>query len=277
MRAFVVRLIVVAIAVVFLVPSLASGQRRLRARRAPSGRAVASASVDEAQRQRDQEARALYDEGAAAFDAGEYELALQRFEGAYALCARPGLLFNIGSTAERLRRDHEALRAYEAYLEAAPDASNREYAEARIVFLREQVRLRDAELAAAAVPEPAPVAVIVPPTPEPDARDEERDRASELDEAAPAQPARRRVAPETPDETAARAARSATEPVDAEPDGGPGVIGEWWFWTVIGVAVVGTAAGVTAGVVSADPGPAPTPVAPGDFGPGGVIVALERF
>jgi hypothetical protein len=38
------------------------------------------------------------------------------------------------------------------------------------------------------------------------------------------------------------------------PQGGGGdVTGEWWFWTLIGVAVVGAAAGVTVGVVASQP------------------------
>jgi hypothetical protein len=35
--------------------------------------------------------------------------------------------------------------------------------------------------------------------------------------------------------------------------GGGDVTGEWWFWTLIGVAVVGAAAGVTVGVVASQP------------------------
>src|SRR5204863_122677 len=49
------------------------------------------------------------------------------------------LLFDIGSAAERLRRDDEAMRAYQQYLDTLPNAPNREYVESRIVFLREQL------------------------------------------------------------------------------------------------------------------------------------------
>ncbi len=42
------------------------------------------------------------------------------------------------------------------------------------------------------------------------------------------------------------------EPV-APRDGGGDVTSEWWFWTLIGVAVVGAGVGVTVGVVSSQP------------------------
>lgn len=71
-----------------------------------------------------------------AMENGRYEEALEAFERAYRLSDRPGLLFNIGSVAERLRRDGEAISAYERYLERVPDAPNRKDVERRIALLR---------------------------------------------------------------------------------------------------------------------------------------------
>ena len=86
---------------------------------------------------RDQEARALYQAGRVAFDDGRFEEALGYFERSHQLSGRPELLFNIGSAADRLRRNEYALESLEAYLAALPDATNRRSVEARIAVLRQ--------------------------------------------------------------------------------------------------------------------------------------------
>lgn len=85
---------------------------------------------------RDAEARLHFEAGAAAFEAGHFFDALKSFERSYELSSRPQLLFNIGSAADRARLDDRALAAYQRYLEAVPDASNREYVEERIALIR---------------------------------------------------------------------------------------------------------------------------------------------
>lgn len=97
-------------------------------------------------------ARERYEAAVVAFDAGSYEAALDLFRGAYELSARPQLLFNIGTTADRLRRDAEAAEAFEAYLEQAPNASNAESVRRRLGVLREEIARQRAlsEAAAAA-------------------------------------------------------------------------------------------------------------------------------
>ncbi len=88
----------------------------------------------------DEEARALFRAGRAAFDEGRYEAALERFEQSYALSERPALLYNIGQAADRLRHDDRAVDAFERYLaETEPDAPNRTAVEARLVVLRRQL------------------------------------------------------------------------------------------------------------------------------------------
>ncbi len=54
-----------------------------------------------------------------------------------------------------------------------------------------------------------------------------------------------------------------------------GIETEWWFWTLIGVAVVGAGVGIGAGVAASTPSSAP-PI-PGDVGPGGVVMALGSW
>lgn len=97
----------------------------------------ATASVTHAQDQgEDSEARALFEAGRVAFDEGRFENALEYFERSYELSRRPQLLYNIGSAADRLRRDEDALEAFEAFLEAVPTSPNRAHVEGRIRVLR---------------------------------------------------------------------------------------------------------------------------------------------
>jgi tetratricopeptide (TPR) repeat protein len=104
----------------------------------------------------DSEARSLFEAGRTAFEAGRFEAALERFREAYELSGRPALLYNVGTAADRLRRDAEALEAFRGYVAAVPDAPNRDEVEARIRVLEAAV----AEDAARAAREQAP------PTPE---------------------------------------------------------------------------------------------------------------
>ncbi len=85
-------------------------------------------------------ARSLFAAGRAAFEANDYEDALRHFRESHALSGRPALLYNIGVAADRLRRDEEALEAFERYLrEAGADAPQRGDAEARARVLRRQL------------------------------------------------------------------------------------------------------------------------------------------
>lgn len=130
-----------AVAGLLLIASASHAQRR-----APRGAAVAPeaqaqagatpASLDEA-------ARLLFESARAAFDSGDYATALERFKQAYAASPRPALLYNIGTSADRLRRDDEALAAFEQYLAADPGVDNRAQIEARIRSLRAAIEARE--------------------------------------------------------------------------------------------------------------------------------------
>lgn len=87
----------------------------------------------------DAEARALYEAGRIAFDQGRFEAALRYFEGSYELSGRPALLFNIGTAADRLRRDETALKAFRRYLKEVPDSPERPGVIARIRILEQSV------------------------------------------------------------------------------------------------------------------------------------------
>lgn len=120
-----------------VVPLTASAQESEPTREADS-------TGEQAVSERDDEARGLFLAGSAAFDRGHFEEALDHFQRAYELSARPGLLFNIGHTAERLRRDELALESFERYLAEDPDAEKRDQVERRIELLRQAIADREA-------------------------------------------------------------------------------------------------------------------------------------
>lgn len=97
------------------------------------------AAAQENDQQLDEAARLTFESAREAFVAGDYENALARFRQAYQLSQRPGLLYNIAQTLDRLRRDEETLQALRDYLAAQPDAANRSEVEARIRVLERSI------------------------------------------------------------------------------------------------------------------------------------------
>jgi tetratricopeptide (TPR) repeat protein len=97
------------------------------------------------------EARTLFEAGRMAFADGRFDDALNSFQRAFRLSDRPVLLFNIGTSLDRLQRKSEAVEAFEAYLERIPDAHNSGEVESRLRSLRQEEERRravEAELAA---------------------------------------------------------------------------------------------------------------------------------
>lgn len=80
---------------------------------------------------------------------GEYERALSGFQQAYNLSRRPALLYNIGTTLDRLRRDDEALAIFEQFLREDPETPNRAEIESRVAQLRAGIQARQAREEAA--------------------------------------------------------------------------------------------------------------------------------
>jgi tetratricopeptide (TPR) repeat protein len=64
--------------------------------------------------------KALFDEGVAAYDLKDYEVALQRFRAAYEVTRSPLLLFNIAQTLRRTGACIEALKTYQHFMADAP-------------------------------------------------------------------------------------------------------------------------------------------------------------
>lgn len=106
--------------------------------------------------------RAEYSAGAAAYEHGDYDVALVHFQAAYKLAPSPELWFNIGRCHERLGRWTAAASAYESYLAGKPTVDDA----AQIREHISDLRLRAAEAARLAQPPPAPA----PPPPAPPSR-----------------------------------------------------------------------------------------------------------
>lgn len=95
-------------------------------------------------------ARSLYDAGLGAFEEGRYDIALESFSAGYELSGRAQFLFNMASSFDRLHRTSEAVAHYERFLEAQPEAANRDHVEGRLTLLHQELREANRE------PEPEP-------------------------------------------------------------------------------------------------------------------------
>jgi tetratricopeptide (TPR) repeat protein len=197
----------------------------------PVAAQAAEAPPSAADQSRDAEARALFQAGAIAFEAGRFEEALQHFQRSRELSGRPELWYNVGTVLDRLQRDAEALAAFRSYIEALPDAPNGAQVRARIAILERSVAER-AQLHEAQAAREAEAAHAVA----------EETRASEAvlapEDAAAA------AMPEPATVTVAERAPSlveAPEPTERRP-----AYKKWWVWTLVGVAIAG---GVAAAVI----------------------------
>jgi hypothetical protein len=94
-------------------------------------------------------AKSKLQEGARSLDAGDYAVALDKFEEAYRLVPSPKIFFNIGLADVGLARYPDALRAFERFVSEAKNASADNLAEARVQIenMRSKVALVDVECA----------------------------------------------------------------------------------------------------------------------------------
>jgi tetratricopeptide (TPR) repeat protein len=159
----------------------------------------AAAQASDTDPARDAEARRMFEDGRVAYEAGNYLDGLNYFQRAYDLSARPGLLFNIGQAAYRMHSDERALKAFKAYLAETPSAPNRGEVEQRIRELEQ----------ASGDSTTTPTYVF---SPERTARD---------------------------GGTALWAWPQSKDSIDKPPPESEPVTKQWWFWTTIGVIVVG--------------------------------------
>lgn len=108
-----------------------------------------------------------YHQGSVAYDAGRLDEALADFTRARDLGGPPTLLYDIALTLDRLGRTREAIDTYQSYLDAVPDASNRDVVEARLAALTPSTSTSG--LASHVAPPPAPILSLVTPDTHPDA------------------------------------------------------------------------------------------------------------
>lgn len=106
--------------------------RPVLAQSSPSGESPAAVTESG---DKDAQARALFQQGKAAYTAGDFRLAWTRFREAYVLSQRPALLYNVGQAADRLGQTQEALASFRLYLRALPNAANADKVRERIAVL----------------------------------------------------------------------------------------------------------------------------------------------
>ncbi|MFK7987649.1 MAG: tol-pal system YbgF family protein [Sandaracinaceae bacterium] len=165
------------------------------------------------------------------YNLGDFEAALAGYSEAYAVFAAPQLLFNIGQCHREMDHHERVLFFFVRYLEELPDAAN-------AAIVREHI---EQARAAQAAEEQAAAA---------EAERQERQQQREA-----AQEAERLAAGAAAAEAAAQQARADAMEAEAEAarlnlarQEEPPVYEQWWFWTVIGVAVVAAGLGIGLGI-----------------------------
>jgi len=116
---------------------------------------------------RDQDARAAYKAGAAAYEAGDYQAAYDKFKESFQLSHEPALLYNIASALQGLKRPHDAAEALRSFLRVQPNDPDRSKIQDRIATLEEEQRMIDADRAREAAAHAPPPAATPPPAPAP--------------------------------------------------------------------------------------------------------------
>jgi tetratricopeptide (TPR) repeat protein len=189
-------------------------------------------------------AKALFQAGKAAYEAGKYADALKYFEQAYEQSQRPRMLYNVGQAADRARNDERALEAFRRFLELLPDDEHVPEVQLRVVALERSVAERSAAQSGATTHDPDSAAALSPVA----------------------------VASAAPHDAEASAYDPALDgPSDQAPES-DSLFGQWWFWTVTGVVVAG---GATALVFALSGDAAEPKPIPGEVG--GVVQTLGRF
>ncbi|MEM8608893.1 MAG: tetratricopeptide repeat protein [Myxococcota bacterium] len=88
------------------------------------------------------QAKKAFAAGTRAYENGDFETALARFERAYELTGSPDLLYNIATVSDRMRHDEDALKAYEGYIAARPNSPDRGHVRGRIEALRASIEAK---------------------------------------------------------------------------------------------------------------------------------------
>lgn len=97
----------------------------------------------------DQAARDAFKSGRTAYEAGDYQLAYDKFKESFQLSHEPALLYNVASALQGLKRPHEAAEALRSFLRLQPNDPDRAKIDQRIATLEEEQHMMDAEKAKA--------------------------------------------------------------------------------------------------------------------------------
>ena len=93
---------------------------------------------------RDREAREHFQVGRDSFNNGDYVTAVSEFERAFELSGRPQLLYNIGTSYDRLHRWQQARDSFRRYLQALPDSLDRAEVEGRLRVIEDEIQRAEA-------------------------------------------------------------------------------------------------------------------------------------
>jgi hypothetical protein len=184
-------------------------------------------------------ARAHYEIATRLYDLREYTKALEEYKAAYLAKPDPAFLFNIGQCFRKLGSTASALEFYEQYLKKTPpEDPNRMQAEARIRDIQNGRSSEDDPFAKPEGPALPPSATEATRSPRPQAPPPPRPMSEPA--SAPAAPVTASNPPPPETQLASRSLFISDTSSNAEV-ASPPVYARWWFWTGIGVAVVGGA------------------------------------
>lgn len=162
-----------------------------------------------------------------AFAAGRFDQALGLFAKLYAETLHPVYLRNIGRCHQKMRKPQEALDSFHDYLAKAKKVGPEEKEEIE-GYIREMEALRDEQVrASTTAPPPSVAPSVVPPVPP------------------ISPPATPPLGPRTSSPPAAVSPSPSVVPLvtasGAVSESSPPVYKRWWFWTGVGVVLVGGA------------------------------------
>lgn len=160
------------------------------------------------------------------YEKGSYGPALEEFQAAYVLSPYPPILYNIARLHHKQNRLTDAISYYQRYL----DSAHKEQGERARTFLAEA----QAALASKTQPPPEQPTQPLPAV------------------AVPAPPAL--IPPEPPSVSpAAPAAGLLVKRVEPTPRASKPIYRKWWFWTVVGVTVIGASTALGIGLAARGP------------------------
>ena len=176
-------------------------------------------------------AKQHFEAGVSHFDLAEWEQALVEFKEAYRLKSDATFLYNIAQCHRKLGHVDDALTFYKTYLRRAPEAPNREEVERRIQELEAEQPRRKGEAKAPA--EAKPATLPAPPV-------EQQPGPPSLSTPVAGTAGLAAVSPVSENRADLVQPGGSTQP---EATSETSILHRWWFWTTVGVVVVG---GVTA-------------------------------